>query len=500
MTSPTLVSPLAGDGVPDEHLPGRRVAVPPSLVDALRSTGAAVSTEPAARAESSRDWWPVTIGWAATGAVGALAGAVVRPTTTEQVSAVLSLCHAADVPVTPAAGRSGVCGGSIPLDGGISLDLTGLDAIVDVDETSLTLTVEAGVFGPDLERHLAGVSSGYTLGHWPQSMDLSTVGGWLACRGAGQYSTRYGKIEDMVRGLTVVLADGTVIETEGTGPRAATGPNLTQLFVGSEGTLGVITRATLAIHPIAPAEQRAAFSFATFDEGLDACRRILRRGATPAVLRLYDARESQRNFDVDGNVLIVLDEADPAIVEATMGIVSEECATAAPLDVALVERWMGHRNDVSALRPLWESGVVVDTIEMAGPWASLPEVTRTIIAALQSVPGTIVASVHQSHAYLDGACLYFTFAGRTPDRPDEPDAARDADDAYYRDCWAAATEAIERSGSAISHHHGVGLNRSRFMAGAIGSAFSTLRAIKAALDPKAILNPGKLGLGDSEAW
>ena len=142
-------------------------------------------------------------------------------------------------------------------------------------------------------------------------MDLSTVGGWLACRGAGQYSTRYGKIEDMVIGLEVVLADGRVVHTEGKGPRAATGPNLTQLFVGSEGTLGVITEARLRLHPLPPAQERRAFGFTTFAAGLEACRMILRRGATPAVLRLYDETESERNFEHgETNVLIVLDEAD----------------------------------------------------------------------------------------------------------------------------------------------------------------------------------------------
>ena len=235
---------------------------------------------------------------------------------------------------------------------------------------------------------------GYTLGHWPQSMDLSTVGGWLACRGAGQYSTRYGKIEDMVIGLEVVLADGRIVRTEGHGPRAATGPNLTQLFVGSEGTLGVITAARVRIHPLPAAQERRAFGFTTFAGGLDACRKMLRRGATPAVLRLYDEAESVRNFDqADTNVLIVLDETDPALLAATLAIVDDECmsAGAQPMDVALVGRWLTHRNDVSALAPLWRAGVVVDTAEISGPWAVLPELFDEIIGALKAMDGTLAA-------------------------------------------------------------------------------------------------------------
>src|SRR4029077_9546007 len=152
---------------------------------------------------------------------------------------------------------------------------------------------------------------------------------------------------------------------EGKGPRAATGPNLTQLFVGSEGTLGVITEARLRIHPVPPAHERRAFGFTSFSSGLEACRRILRRGATPAVLRLYDQTESERNFDLgDTNVLIVLDEGDLEIVTATMAVVDAECTAetgAEARDRALVERWLEHRNDVSALAPLWRAGIVVDT-------------------------------------------------------------------------------------------------------------------------------------------
>ncbi|HVT42281.1 MAG TPA: FAD-binding oxidoreductase, partial [Acidimicrobiales bacterium] len=352
MSEPTPVTPIdAGADEVADRLGAAVADVPAALLDAIASCGATVLDDPAARAEAGRDWWPLAIGWAAEGGVPQRPAAVVRPHSTGEVSAVLAACNEAGVPVTAAAGRSGVCGGSIPVHGGIALDMTSLDGLRHVDETSLVADVRAGTFGPDLERALGAVGSGYTLGHWPQSMDLSTVGGWLACRGAGQYSTRYGKIEDMVVGLEVVLADGRVVRTEGAGPRAATGPNLTQLFVGSEGTLGVITEARLRIHPLPPAQERRAFGFSSFAAGLDACRRILRRGATPAVLRLYDQTESGRNFDQpDTNVLIVLDETDPGLLAATLATVDAECTSAAgatPLDHALVERWLGHRNDVS---------------------------------------------------------------------------------------------------------------------------------------------------------
>jgi alkyldihydroxyacetonephosphate synthase len=468
-TSPTPVTPI--DAAPADvadRLGASTVSLPPDVLDRIAASGAEVITDDAARAEAGRDWWPLAIGWAAEGGVPQRPAVVVRPGSADQVSAVLAVCHEAVIPVTPMAGRSGVCGGSIPVYGGVSLDMTAIDGLAAIDETSLTADVRAGTFGPDLEDALGRVGPGYTLGHWPQSMDLSTVGGWLACRGAGQYSTRYGKIEDMVIGLEVVLADGRIVHTEGHGPRAATGPNLTQLFVGSEGTLGVITEARLRIHPLPPAQERRAFGFTTFAAGLDVCRRIMRRGATPAVLRLYDQAESARNFEQpETNVLVVLDETDAAVLAGTMAVVDDECgagAGATPLGPDLVERWLGHRNDVSALAPLWRGGIVVDTAEISGPWGA------------------------QSHAYTDGACLYFTFAGRGPA---DDTAWREA---YYRKAWDTVTDATIAHGAAISHHHGIGLNRSRFLPRALGSGFDVLAGLKASFDPAGILNPGKFGL------
>ncbi len=492
MIRPTPVTPIdAAPGAVTDRLAGTRVTVTDALRHRLAGVCAEVTDDDAACAEAGRDWWPLAIGWAAVGQVPARPSVVARPTDTAQVAAVLDLCNGDGVPVTAAGGRSGVCGAAVPLFGGVSLDLCALSGIVEVDTDSLVADVRAGTFGPDVEKGLGEV--GVTLGHWPQSMDLSTVGGWLACRGAGQYSNRYGKIEDMVVGLEVVLADGRIVHTGGAGPRAAVGPDLTQLFVGSEGTLGVITEGRFRVHPVPEGNGRRAFGFVSFEAGLDACRRILRRGAAPAVLRLYDATESVRSFETaDTNVLVVLDEGDPALVEATLAVVDDECAVAR-LDDGLVDRWLDHRNDVSALAPLWRGGIVVDTAEVSARWRTLPGLYRSVLDALGAVPGTLVASSHQSHAYTDGACLYFTFAGRPPeDLPtDEAAAWREA---YYRTAWDAVTAATTAAGGAISHHHGIGINRARFVADALGEGFAVLAALKAALDPNGILNPGKLGL------
>ena len=464
-----------------------RVELDDALLGRLGDACTTVLVDAESVVEASRDWWPLTTVWSLEGQVAAIAAAVARPSNASEVAAVLTLCNGVNVPVTAAAGRSGVCGASVPLHGGVVLDLTALSGIVGVDTESMILDVRAGTFGTWLEDTLRADHQ-MTLGHWPQSIDLSTVGGWLACRGAGQMSTRYGKIEDMVVGLDVVLADGRRINTGGW-PRAAIGPDLTQVFVGSEGTLGIITGARLRLHPAPPAEKRAAYAFTGFTEGLDACRRILHRGATPAVIRLYDAIEADRSFQTgpDRHVLLVMDEGDSLIVDAMMGVAAEECAGAELLDPELVGRWMGHRNDVSALEALIRRDYVVDTMEISASWAQCGPIYEAATAAIRAVPGALVASAHQSHSYPDGACLYFTFAGQP---------AAGAKDEFYRAAWEAGTRAVLEHGGALSHHHGIGLNRSRFVRDALGPAFDVLASIKTALDPNGILNPGKLGLPD----
>ncbi|HEY3240244.1 MAG TPA: FAD-binding oxidoreductase [Acidimicrobiia bacterium] len=467
--------------------------VPEAFLDALTAElgPAAVVVEGEVLDAAGRDWWPLAAVWATRGLIPARPAAVLRPADAAGVAACVRLAGEHRVPLTPAAGRSGVCGGAVPVAGGMVVDLTGpgLAGVVDVDDVSLLARVRPGTFGDDLESTLA--NHGVTLGHWPQSMDISTVGGWLACRSAGQYSTRYGKIEDMVAGLSVVDGRGRALRTGGHAPRAATGPDLTALFVGSEGTLGIITEATLRVRARPAGSGWAAYTFASFADGLDAIRRVLRRGATPCVVRLYDDAEARRSFSVDAHLLLVLDEADPAVVDWTLALVEEECRRtpgAAGSDRRLVGRWLEHRNDVSALGVVIGAGLVADTVEVAAPWAALPGLYRAVVDGISAVPGTLAASGHCSHAYPDGGCLYFTFAGAPGDDP----AAKDG---YYRAALGAAMSATLAAGGAISHHHGVGLVRGEWMPAALGGeAFEVLGALKSVLDPHGVLNPGKLGL------
>jgi alkyldihydroxyacetonephosphate synthase len=460
------------------------VDVPDSVLADLAAI-APVSRDDESTAQASRDWWPIALHWSLAGEVPCRGAAVVRPATTEQVAAIAAVCHRARVPLTVAAGRSGVSGAAVPAFGGIVVDLTGMQGVLTVDREAGVVEVAAGTFGPDLEAELA--NAGLSVGHYPQSFDIATVGGWIACRGAGQYSTRYGKIEDLVVGLEVVLADGRIVRTGGA-PAAAAGPDLNQLFIGSEGTLGIVTRAWLRTHALPPAQRRAAYRFPSFADGIEACRQILRCGATPAVLRLYDEFESLgggRGGDGSNATLIVLDEGEAELVEATMSIVARCCAGAHDAGEDVVASWLDHRNDTSALQALTRQGYVVDTMEIAASWSRLTGLVGDVRSALQGVAHARSASCHLSHSYSDGACLYFTFLAQPPSGEIET---------TYIAMWDAGQTAALAGGGNLSHHHGIGINRGRFMAAALGEGLSVLVAIKHALDPYGILNPGKLGL------
>lgn len=465
-----------------------RPPMEPGVVDSLRAA-CATSTDPGDILSHSRDWWPLAMHWALAGETHTIPSVVCRPRSTEEVCAVVRVCAEHGVPITPMAGRSSVTGAAAPVAGGVALDMTSMSRVLEVDPESGVVCCEPGVFGPDLEREMS--RHGLTVGHYPQSFDISTVGGWVASRGAGQYSTRYGKIEDIVVGLEVVLADARVLRL-GPTPAAAQGPDLLHLFLGSEGTLGVITKVWMRAHPLPDHRVMRAYSFPGLSNGVSAMRNAVRHGATPAVLRLYDEVESARSHGAtDGRcTLLVLDEGNRDIVSATLAVVDEVAADngGRPEPEALVEGWLEHRNDVSALAALTHKGYVIDTMEVSAHWSAVNTVVARVKDAASTVAGIRNASVHLSHSYLDGACLYFTFAVKSG-TPNES----------YVELWDAVQRAALASGANLSHHHGIGVSRARFMREALGETFQVLLAVKRALDPDGIFNPGKLGLG-RQTW
>ncbi|SHF59901.1 FAD-binding oxidoreductase [Devosia limi] len=474
-----------------ETLDGQAVAVDAAFIRSLEGVCTEVSTDSDDLVEWSRDWWPLGMVWAMSGRVARLPAVVVRPHSIEEVSAVMRLAHEARIPVTVAGGRSGVLGNSLPVFGGVVLDLTKLSGITDLRVDDLTVDVLAGTFGDTFEAALQ--AHGHTAGHWPQSIALSTIGGWIACSGAGQMSTRYGTMADITRGVTAVLADGRVIETSEYS-HSATGPDMTQLFVGSEGTLGVIVSARLNIHKCAPYRESAAWAFDSFAAGVEAIKRFSHRGARPAVVRLYDATEARRNFDTsDQHILLVHDEGDPAIVAGIMAVVRSEC-DGQSMGTELVDRWLANRNSVHALDDLIVDRAP-DTMEITAPWSQVSKIYRETTAAMAAVQGTRTATAHISHAYPGGAGLYFMFGGR-PELEDRP--------RWYREVWNAGARTVLANGGNLSHHHGVGLGRARFMREAMGTGLDVLADVKRGLDPHGILNPGKLGLdspfGPTPQW
>ena len=459
------------------------------VIDELkRELGTCVKTDLPAREEHRGDSWMLAELAAFEERERPYPIAVVTAGETADVASCLSICRRHDTPVIPYGGGSGVCGGIQSAGNEVVVSTRGLDGMVNLNDRDLTATFRAGTLGIDAENRVR--EEGLTIGHWPQSIELSTVGGWVATRAAGQYSTAYGNIEDVVLAMEVVLPDGSVIRTRAT-PRASAGPDLRQLFMGSEGTLGVVSEVTFSLRPLPEAETRAAFHFPSFPEGIEALQRMMRAGWRPPVVRLYDAPESARHFGdaspPDRAMLILIHEGPAAAVEAEARCVAELCIEAGGerADSSVVDHWHAERNHVPRFRSFLERGVIVDTIEVASTWSRVSELYDRVTKSLQEIPEVLVATAHSSHSYRSGTNLYFSFAAR----PEDPTRLEE----LYRECWNRTMRETIASGAGIAHHHGVGRVRRDFLADEVGSeGVRLLRQIKAALDPGDLLNPGNL--------
>lgn len=440
------------------------------------------------------DWWALSLLQMRRGRLPPLPMAAVRPRSTEDVAQVLRWAAEKKATVVPRGGGSGVCGAVNPTSEAIVVDLTRMDRLLEIDHESLMFTAQAGIGGPKIEQELG--ARGMTLGHVPQSFHLSTLGGWISTKASGQLSTRYGGIEDRLLGLTAVLSDGTIVASNPS-PRSSTGPDWWRMFVGAEGTLGIVTEATLSAYPLPEASQWVGVSVQTFPDGLELLRKIVQSGARPSVARLYDEADAAINFGrlgITSPTVILRFEGNPAVVEAEVRI-SEGCIDKAGGEMIgreAGEHWWEHRfRAVETYRqilagegPLGPLGVV-DTMEVAHFWAGLPNLYRRVRDALSEHADAVLG--HASHLYMPGANIYFTFL--ISSASDHNDA-----EARYRAAWEAGMRATLSAGGTISHHHGIGLLKSPWMSDELGSGMEAIRRLKKALDPEAILNPGKLGL------
>ena len=410
---------------------------------------------------------------------------VVRPTGRDQVAAILRWAGENEVAVSPMGGASGVCGALSPAAGEIALDMSAFDRISEIDETNLVCRCEAGVNGYALEQRLN--EKGLTLGHYPSSLPGTTVGGLISTRSSGQESSRYGSVEDMVLGLAVVLPDGTFAAPR-PGPRSASGPALHQLFLGAEGGLGVVLGTVLRVHRLPEATVGRGYAFPDVLTGLECMRAVMQSGIRPLVMRLYDPEDTIFNgYDVhDGECLLVVATAGPRqVAEVEAATVKTLGGPARDMGQEPWERWQKHRFDLSAERLkafLEPAGAYLDTIELAGPWTILLELHARVKAAI-GVGG--MALCHFSHAYEQGCCAYFSFAG-------SGDTEADARAKYVR-AWEGAMSAALELGATISHHHGVGQARSRWVADELGGWMRVWKAVKEGLDPHGTMNPRAVG-------
>lgn len=468
----------------------------PSVVQLLESLLGQdrVLTDGPALAQRSCDTWPLRLVQRAVGAQLPQPLCVVRPQSAAEVSLALARLYELGVPVVPYGGGSGVCGGAIPPEGAVALDLGALDQIRRIDEENLTVTAQAGVFLAKLEAWLH--KKGYICGHYPQSIDVATVGGLVATRSAGQFSTRYGNIEDLLVGLEAVLPDGRPVQVNPV-PRWAAGPDLRGLWLGSEGTLGVITEVTLKIFP-RPAERwLQAYAVPTMRDGLAVVQGIMREGWRPAVVRLHDALEAQRSYPdavAEGEaILLVLSEGPEGYTQAESAGIGRiaQAADLRPLGPAPVVEWLAHRNDVHLFYQLTEMGLLIDTIEVAAGWDRIGDIYQQVTQRLQAeVPELMAVSGHSSHSYQQGTNLYFIVGAQPPRDPAEVERV-------YWSVWNRVMEITLACGGSIVHHHGIGRLRAGRLPQQLGSAYPLLRTLKGAFDPKGLMNPGVL-LPDEE--
>lgn len=436
----------------------------------------------------------------------AVPDAVVVPADPDEVQRVVLVCAEHRVGVVPFGGGTSVVGGVQALRGDtravIALDLMRLDRLVSVDAVSRVAVLQAGVVAPEAENLLR--AHGFTLGHIPQSFERATIGGFAATRSSGQASAGYGRFEDMVEGVRVATPRGEW--RLGVAPASAAGPDLRQLVVGSEGTFGVITEVAVRVRPLPTVRRYEGFVLDGFDSGADTVRTLAQRGVLADVTRLSDPVETDVALSLGGGwqtaalrrYLKLRGIARPCLLilgwegfsnaelksRRTASLRALRGVRLVGLGRAAGEKWRHGRFSGPRQRDaLMDAGVCVETLETATYWSKLGALREAVRKALADKLSRAIVACHISHAYETGASLYFTVL--VPRADDDPVG-------QWQRAKTAACEAITGLGT-ITHHHAVGVDHAPYLANEIGElGIDVLRAVKSALDPDNVLNPGKL--------
>jgi alkyldihydroxyacetonephosphate synthase len=435
------------------------------------------------------DWWPLAAMWRKQGKAPYLPEAVCFPTSKADVAALLHWAAQHQVPLTAWGGGSSVTGACLPGHGGMTVDFSRMTAVLELNETDRFVRTEPGIMGDKLEAWLN--ERGFTLNHSPQSLDRSTPGGWVSTFATGQFSSKYGGIENLLLGLEVLLPDGSAVRTHLT-PRTATGPDLRQLFIGAEGTLGLTTEVVLKIFKTAPCRKFAAFEFPDLASGIGVMRDLMQSGLRPFLMRFYDEDEAWHAMKQEGYrncVLFLGTEGLREMAETELAACARLCAQAGAKDIgpAPVEAWMNRRFDFSAVEAhLDRPGGYAETIEIAHFWSRIEALHARLKQALRPMATEVMS--HFSHVYDQGTSMYMILLGQAPD-----DA--EAETRLQR-IWEITMEICLEDKATIAHHHGAGLARNAYLGRERAGDHHLLQRIKSALDPQNLMNPGKLGLKD----
>ena len=468
------------------------VSPPPWLAELqslTSSSRATVSFE--SRLEHSRDRLPfgrfrhrsgqLTVG---------LPSAVVEPIDIDEVKRIVIFANDHKLPIIPYGLGSGVLGGTVSLSDEIIVGLGRMDRLIEIDEINGVACVEAGMNGGAFEAALN--ERGFTCGHYPQSLNMSTIGGWAACRGSGQSSSRYGNIENMIVGMKVVLPCGELLVVRHV-PRRSVGPGLIDMFIGSEGTLGMIVELTIRIWRMPECELSQVIMFPDLQHGLDALRNVMQAELRPAIVRLYDEAESLRWSEGK-----LPDDTHPimcalaftgcrsvAEAEATVALDISREHGAVLVDDAPFRKWKKIRFE-SYSDEYVDAGGFYDTIEVSAPWSVLPGMYAEICSRVIEDSPMVHLSAHWSHVYSDGACMYMTV--KIPPMPDDEGFS------IHADIWETVTRICLDMGATTSHHHGIGYFRNKWFVEELNAGHTVLSKLKEALDPLHNMNPGKLGM------